>query len=223
MKIGHEIQEDDDIWDDTLVIKAYEQSIKLQQAEAAKRIARATNKKQQLNDSDEVRMERVESSESESQEFKVGDFVRATYDEDSIDYEATIETIDDNGNCLIKFIGYNNEQTTAIEDLLPSWGPNERAKQAAQADEANQENDAEEVDEGVDEGFASNVTSMQFSSVIPPPPMPPMPTMMNDGNVESEHMSAMLMSWYMSGYYTGYYQGHKMATRNKRGAQKKRK
>ncbi|KFB53823.1 AGAP004011-PA-like protein [Anopheles sinensis] len=44
-----------------------------------------------------------------------------------------------------------------------------------------------------------------------PPPLP-MPPMLEDADdVESENLSAMLMSWYMSGYYTGLYHGQRMS------------
>lgn len=40
---------------------------------------------------------------------------------------------------------------------------------------------------------------------------PPMPPAVFGNSRDSEHMSAMLMSWYMSGYYTGLYHGRKQA------------
>ena len=75
----------DDIWDDSLLIKAYEESIKLEKEQVAKRLAMATNKKKVSSE---------ESEESEETDFVVGDHVRSTY-EDGVDYEAEIISIDE--------------------------------------------------------------------------------------------------------------------------------
>lgn len=213
MKIGvNRIENDENIWDDTLLLKAYEQSIKLQQSEMAKRLARATNKKssetsESANDDDDVQ-----------DEHKVGDFVRATYDADGIDYEAEIISIDESSFCRIKFIGYENEQTVSMADVLPSWGSEERTKQTNEAAEVAAVGEEEEEEDYIEaNGVEPTVQQFnafnthQFGSLLQPPPPPPMPPMLNDMTEDSEHLSAMLMAWYMSGYYTGLYQGHKMS------------
>lgn len=216
MKIGARcIDNDENIWDDTLLIKAYEQSIKLQQAEMAKRLARATNKKSSDNSDSTNEDDDVDGDAQTSvEDFQVGDFVRATYDADGIDYEAEIMAIDENSDCRIKFIGYENEQIVAIADLLPSWGPEERVKQTNEAADAAA---AEEAEYTVANGVEPTVQQFnvfnthQFGSLLQPPPPPPMPPMLSEMTEDSEHLSAMLMAWYMSGYYTGLYQGHKMS------------
>lgn len=226
MKIGANcIDNDENIWDDTLLIKAYEQSIKLQQAEMAKRLARATNKKSSENstgthDADDNAVDDGEDESISVDDFQVGDFVRATYDADGIDYEAEVVSIDENSDCRIKFIGYENEQIVPMTDLLPSWGVDERTKQtyeaadaaaaaAAAEDEEDEYNDTNGEEPTVQHFNAFN--THQFGSLLQPPPPPPMPPMLNDMTEDSEHLSAMLMAWYMSGYYTGLYQGHKMS------------
>lgn len=209
------IDNDENIWDDTLLIKAYEQSIKLQQAEMAKRLARATNQKSSEKGESTNEDEDGDDERTSVEEFQVGDFVRATYDADGIDYEAEIMLIDENSDCRIKFIGYENEQVVSMADLLPSWGPEERSKQTSEAADAAA---AEEEDEYIaTNGVEPTVqhfnpfNTHQFGSLLQPPPPPPMPPMLNEMTEDSEHLSAMLMAWYMSGYYTGLYQGHKMS------------
>lgn len=215
MKIGANcIDSEENIWDDTLLIKAYEQSIKLQQAEMAKRLARATNKKSSENSESANDDEDGEDEQSSVENFQVGDFVRATYNADGIDYEAEIISIDDNSDCHIKFIGYENEQFVAMTDLLPSWGADERTKQTIEAaDVAAADDDEYNETNGVEPTVQqfNTFNTHQFGSLLQPPPPPPMPPMLSEMTEDSEHLSAMLMAWYMSGYYTGLYQGHKMS------------
>lgn len=200
----------DDIWDDRLLIKAYEQAIQLQSSDVAKSVAENTNKKSSQSQSSQMPADDVDSEPSTT--FKVGDFVRATYHEDNIDYEAKIVSIDENdGTCVVKFIGYDNEQTVRLMDLVDSWGAEEQYKQGTEAAAA----DADELNDDNDDSFYPREiyrNSNLLQNSLPTPPMPPMPPMLKDSfGEDTEHFSAMLMSWYMSGYYTGLYQGHKLA------------
>lgn len=188
------------------MIKAYEQAIQIQSADVAKSIAADTNKKIIKMPSD------MNTSESDDggYTFKVGDYVRATYDVDNIDYEAQIISIDEeNDMCEVRFIGYDNEQTVRLVDLVDSWGEEEQQKQEleAAAEGATKDGDDNEYPK---ELYRNNALKRNS---LPIPPIPPMPPALSEsiGGQESEHFSAMLMSWYMSGYYTGLYQGHKEA------------
>lgn len=193
----------------------------------AKRIASATNKKKTQTADDIENGESIEREENneagQSSRFKLGDFVRATYDADGIDYEAQILSVGDNDECLIKFIGYDNEQNVYLDNLMPSWGLAERKKQISEAEELASANEMNA--EASESEFVYRPTTMGASvnnsrPMIPPPP--PMPPMLNDLTEDSEHLSAMLMAWYMSGYYTGLYQGHKLAKHNANGSAKRK-
>ncbi|XP_055305847.1 survival motor neuron protein [Sitodiplosis mosellana] len=154
--------------------------------------------------------------------YKVGDYVRATYDVDNIDYEAQIISIDEeNDECVVKFIGYDNEQSVRLVDLVDSWGEEEQQKQELEA--------AADVEESVGDSEDYNYPKEVYrnddlhNSPLPMPPIPPMPPMLKESlGDESEHFSAMLMSWYMSGYYTGLYQGHKLAKQQQQQQQSKK-
>lgn len=215
------IENNEDIWDDRLLIKAYEEAVQLQSADIAKRIANETNKRPVTCDASQT----TKDSESEEVDdvtivdYKIGDFVRATYNVDGIDYEAEIISVDEEEEiCVVKYIGYDNEQTVRLGDLTTSWGEDEREKQMAEAAEAVESN--AESDENLHED--ADMHYHPHSLLHAAPPMPPMPPMLaNSLNEENEHLSAMLMAWYMSGYYTGLYQGHKMA-QQQAGATKKR-
>uniref|UniRef100_A0A2M4BTR1 Putative mrna splicing protein smn survival motor neuron n=1 Tax=Anopheles marajoara TaxID=58244 RepID=A0A2M4BTR1_9DIPT len=178
--------------------------------------------------------------------FEIGDYVRATYD-DGIDYEAKIIGFGTHGDCLIRYVGYNNEQTVLLEELVPSWGRKARRQQRAEAAEAEAAAADSQLDGSDDEqqrftkqaskielnfgphfsrpqvghagvgragigryGMSGGIPGGSTAYMIPPPP--PMPPMLEDADdVESENLSAMLMSWYMSGYYTGLYHGQRMS------------
>lgn len=207
---------DTDVWDDTLLIKAYDESLLLAKEEVAKKLARATNKPA----TDDAKAGKPTSN------YKKGDYCRATYS-DGIDYEAKIENIIDDGKiCLLKYVGYGNEEFVNIEDLTQSWGKKSRKEQIAAAQK---EKNHRNCDIGTSESDTENAATSQPKSTVknksakriynqydaqqphmPFPPPPPMPPMLDNCD-DAEHLSAMLMSWYMSGYYTGLYQGQKMS------------
>lgn len=207
---------DADAWDDTLLIKAYDESLLLAKEEVAKKLARETNKPA----TDDAKAGKSPIS------YKKGDYCRATYS-DGIDYEAKIENIIDDGKiCLLKYVGYGNEEFVNIEDLTPSWGKKQRKEQivAAQKDKRHRscdlgtsESETEMPSTSKQKSNVKNKTTKRIYSQFDAqqehmafPPPPPMPPMLDDCD-DAEHLSAMLMSWYMSGYYTGLYQGQKMS------------
>lgn len=173
-----------DIWDDTLIIRNYEESLAMVKEVVAKRLAMKTNKKQpgQLKIKTEVELQQEAGTSASQQEtkpskqtqpdegessgvegstnggekgasengtkteFKVGDYCRATY-EDGVDYEAKILAVEKtSGNVLIRYVGYNNEQTVAMDDLVPSWGRKVRRKQREDAAEEAAEEDSHQME-----------------------------------------------------------------------------
>lgn len=149
-----------------MLIKAYEESIRLQKEEVAKEIAMKTNTKRQKS----------ENSESESssasvpvEDFKVGAFVRSTY-EDGVDYEAEILSIGENGMALIKFIGYGNEERVKLDDLIASWGLEAREEQKLLA-EADNPSNLEEDQEGLHQFVLNKTKQNVMNGKLPIPPM----------------------------------------------------
>lgn len=195
-----------------MLITAYESAISQQSAERAKIIANETNKKPKMSENSKTGSSNNEENETNIGEYKIGDSVRATYEVDGVDYEAEIIAIDvKNESCLVRFVGYENEQCVKMADLVDSWGTDEQEKQRIEAA------DNEEDIEGTDDDPESNILFQRQnistgSANLPIPPMPPIPPMLADSlQQESEEFSAMLMAWYMSGYYTGFYQGRRFA------------
>lgn len=177
----------------------------------AKRIAQSTNTGTESESS-----ERPEDGEHPP--YKVGDFVRCTFSEDGIDYEALIVSIDgDQNQCTVQYLGYGNVEVVDMDSLVKSWGKKERAKQEALTVAFSEDISARKSSKGKagkcnkrgQTHMANSFDNYRSSMMIPPPP--PLPPHMDELSEDSEHLSAMLMSWYMSGYYTGLYQGRRQA------------
>lgn len=206
-----------DLWDDTLLIKRYENSLRLAQEQVAKRIAQSTNNQSAAES-------QTQSDADTDAPHKVGDFVRCTYSEDGVDYEARIVSQHDDDQFTIKYLGYDNEETVDADALIASWGEKTRAEQIAVATAQHETLSTDETNKpptrnakkGAGKSKARNANVFeryQTSLMIPPPP--PLPPHLGEMSEDSEHLSAMLMSWYMSGYYTGLYQGRKSANSGK--------
>lgn len=198
----------DDVWDDTLVMKTWEESVRLVKEDVAKRIANSTNSQEGVSLVDTSAGERKLDWEPVPV-LKAGDFCRATFKEDGIDYEAVIVSMDAHNRCLIKFLGYGNEQYTPLKELVASWGEEFRVEQieaatleaGASTEEA--DSNASTMNSDREEEVADKRTRCRTSKKRKSrnicPPMPPMPPTGDDS------LHAMLMAWYMSGYYTGLY------------------
>lgn len=147
--------------------------------------------------------------------YKLGDAVRATYDVDGIDYEATIVSIDDGaGTCTVRFIGYGNEQEVALSDLVASWGVKARRLQVTTAN-APEEQKASNTPKCSNRPIQTRKTgkTRHPTAPLPPPPIPPeFDLQLNAANAKL--LSSMLVSWYMTGYYTGIYQGRMMSAQD---------
>lgn len=203
-----------DIWDDTLVMKTWEESMRLAKEDVAKRIANATNQSPSVDTSaGDRKLDWAPVSK------KAGDFCRATYKDDGVDYEAVIVSVDSQERCLIKFLGYGNEQYTPMKELVASWGEEFRVEQIEAATLENGTS-AEEPDSNASTLNSDREEESQRcgdqrprrrggknkrKANLPCPPMPPMPPTGDD------NLHAMLMSWYMSGYYTGVYDAQERA------------
>lgn len=124
-----------------------------------------TNKKQTEEEEEE------ESSESSGagEIFKVGDFVRSTFADDGVDYEAEILKINENDTCLIKYLGYGNEERVKMENLVASWGSTAREEQKILAEVDQQgSSDREDSQEELHQYVVNKSQGFQNSLPIPP-------------------------------------------------------
>lgn len=111
------------------------------------------------------------SSEASTEVFKVGDFVRSTFADDGVDYEAEVLAVNENETCLIRYIGYGNEERVKMEELVASWGPEAREEQRILSEADQQGSSGENCDH--QDGLLSFVASKAqgFQNSLPIPPM----------------------------------------------------
>ncbi|CAI2313510.1 unnamed protein product [Caenorhabditis sp. 36 PRJEB53466] len=182
----------DDVWDDSELIKMYEQSIKeVNNQMTAKRL---TEKKFTGEDGKEYK-------------WKVGSTCMAPFEENGNTeyYAAQIDWIGDDLNVGVTFLFYGNE---AVVDMKHLWENEEAVAEALELDSQRKNGDKQAT--RTKKSAVQSVRSVfdQMPSVPIPsfaPPVPPNIVGMVPAG-EREALSSMLMSWYMSGYHTGYYQ-----------------
>ncbi|CAI5439139.1 unnamed protein product [Caenorhabditis angaria] len=188
----------EDVWDDTELIKMYEESIS------------STYKKVQKSQTSAE----YTTSDGKKYTWKIGSKCMAPYresaeqSEEEIEYfPAIIDWISENQKeAKVTFDGYGNQELVKIQDL---WDENEIVE--------TEETDGAETDVVMESPkpvknssskkkhhhHQSSSTHSKLPILAPPPP----PGLLNMvAPDETEALSSMLMSWYMSGYHTGYYQ-----------------
>ncbi|XP_078052338.1 survival motor neuron [Augochlora pura] len=229
--------DNEDVWDDSALIKAYDKAVNLAKEEVAKRMGMdiaSSHPKQ--------KMQNVKQSQPANKSYKkwiVGEPCRARYSEDGAIYEAVISKIYENsGMCIVKFVGYGNTEKVELSSLSESHGT---LSQVVQQEQALAEKQNGKITETKDVNFATAsskrytgekmecdgedakvykhhfMAGPSFTSTIdsmpPAPPLPPQ-LMAKLPDNDADALSSMLMSWYISGFHTGYYQGLKQAKRN---------
>ena len=109
-------------------------------------------------------------SSPKKKEWEVGMPCRALYAEDGQEYEGKILSIDstEDGDkyTLVQFIGYGNEESIWLDDLLPSAGPEAAQRQIQEmlgegATDAN--NNDQEVETTVETPIVDDATSAQLA------------------------------------------------------------
>jgi survival motor neuron protein len=201
----------EDIWDDRALIRAYDRSVKqVKDKLSGKNISSAkiieqyrgddNDEEEEESEYDEDDQDEVNSNEGDQDElslktkqnpkdWKVGDLCMSVYSQDGLVYPANIIKIDDQ-NCTVRYLHYLNEEEKSLSELFES------AKEQ-------EENDDQEI---------KNEKKTTPSFLPPPPlPMPSIPNVNSQVTGEDDALHSMLISWYMSGYHTGYYYGLKNA------------
>ncbi|XP_029164533.1 survival motor neuron protein [Nylanderia fulva] len=230
---------DDDIWDDTALVQAYDKAVNLAKEEVAKRIAMDVQNQQTSQKSQSSK--RMNQTKKHSKKWTVGAPCRAVYSVDGQVYEAIIIKIhESSGMCTVKFVGYQNKEEVELSSLLESEG---LQSQIAQQKDALAQKAEEETLDSDTSTYSSQQNSKQMngermdcdteyprlfknnfmpeteyfnSSINAMPPAPPLPPqlMAQLPETDADALSSMLMSWYISGFHTGYYHGLKQAKIN---------
>ncbi|KAF3426689.1 hypothetical protein E2986_05721 [Frieseomelitta varia] len=233
-------EDNEDVWDDSALIKAYDKAINLAKEKVIKRMG-LDIQNSQLEENIQVNQHTNEPKKVVK--WTVGAPCRAIYSEDGVIYEAVILKIFENRTCIVKFIGYGNTEKVQLNSLLESEGLQSQVAQQKKAleEKFNEENDetgktnfstndpkkynGEKMDCDSEETrsykhqFVPGPSFNSFTDIMPPaPPLPPQ-LMAKLPDNDADALSSMLMSWYISGFHTGYYHGLKQARSN----QEKRK
>jgi len=228
-KRGKNSEDHEDIWDDSVLIEAYERAASLaydtvranmqsngefSAEDLMKHGSRgsvaldrndsvAGNSSVSGNQSGANKKTKNKKRRSQRKKWKVGDRCLSKYSEDDAWYEATVVAIDRTHNrCTVRYTGYENEEDVNLGML-------KKCPDASLDEDASSQSDLEGNGEIEDESEAAAVLEQNkfFNTVSTlPPPIPPHLLKQNSLPQEDEAVSAMLMSWYTSGYHTGYYQ-----------------
>lgn len=224
---GNDINTDnEDVWDDSALIKAYDKAVNLAKEEVVKRMGmevQKTQSKQKLQNVKQIRL-----PNKQSKKWIVGAPCRAIYSEDGEIYEAVITKIYENTEtCIVKFVGYGNTEKVELNSLLESEG---LQSQIAQQKDALAEKFSEENTETDETNCSANANSKRYNGdkmdcesedtksykhhfmsepsfnstadIMPPaPPLPPQ-LMAKLPDNDADALSSMLMSWYISGFHT---------------------
>jgi len=204
---------DGGVWDDTALIKAYDEITEKAKRKVLKIAQNITSTKQ-----DQTKKGSSTSSVS-NKKWKVGDECMAPYAEDGMWYPATVVAMG-RGTCDVRYTDYDGTATVKLEDLQDE-------EEVEWTDEGGDEEEKSEVSVGgpievVDQQQTSvaaeqlqptttaeaeqTIATTVIPDIIPPPP-PAIFENLCQTSDEKEALTNMLMSWYMSGYHTGYYKG----------------
>lgn len=212
-------EEAEDVWDDSLLIKAYDRAIsKIKKqfgVEEEESSDLHENKKLKKTKQSEIINEDEETKTSPLQ-WQVGDRCYATYSVDGLDYPAQIIEINENNNtCLVRYDYYDNEEEVNLDDLIEMDEFEDSANATTSTAESSEEK-IEQIPQKKQKNKKKNFNkSKNEEQFIPPPPIPPALLSQMEGmnlngtgaSSDTESLYAMLMSWYMSGYHTGFYFG----------------
>ncbi|XP_050403450.1 survival motor neuron protein [Patella vulgata] len=185
--------EDSDAWDDTALIKAYDEAVSAVKAKlnggeiedtaatsATGQVKRGRGKKKKSKSKNKPR---------KKQKWQVGDLCRAVYSEDDFVYDAKIISIDTSNNtCVVQYIDYGNEEEQNLADLQrPSSNSfSDKLTSASETESVGYERHSKHnYSDGPDLG-AANQNSWNYPGFHPPPP--PFPGMMPPPFPPGSHM-----------------------------------
>ncbi|EFN70467.1 Survival motor neuron protein [Camponotus floridanus] len=113
--------EDEDVWDDTALIQAYDKAVTLAKEEVAKRIAMDVCNQQTTQKSQSYK--HMNHTKKIPTKWSIGAPCRAVYSVDGEIYEAIIIKIhEESGICTVKFVGYQNVEKVKLSSLMESGG-----------------------------------------------------------------------------------------------------
>lgn len=247
--IVYKVSEDDksdDLLDDDALVKAYNRAVTTTENDinSIKQPASSSTGSHKKQKNKGNKKTDGHHAQQKTREWKVGDFCRCVYSVDGLCYEAKVKSVD-HDTCVVRYIGYGNEEEVYLTELLSSEGKAARQRQTDQAKRENAQGSPtppSEDDHGASathghrthDGYSQSHDAPFLPSHPPLPHAPPVepllgrvphfmkhsipppPTPHGELSNSEEALTSMLMSWYMAGYHTGYYQGSQEAKTAKR-------
>lgn len=176
-----------DIWDDSELIKMYEESLNPTHSEEA---SDETERKVSLLNQQSILYCYIF-------QWKVGDECMAIFEEDGKCYHAKILGV--NIPKKTAKVLYTEYDQTAVVPLKELYGEDE-------VQYLDEQGEDEELDDVSNESVKEKPSTSTNRQIPLPTVLPPPPELFKNVTNESEITSNMMLSWYMSGYHTGYFQ-----------------
>lgn len=139
---GDSATAEEDIWDDTALVQAYDRAVSLAKDEVARRMGldKESISGNESSASNKPRRRKKGHGKEWMSQWRIGAPCCAVYSGDGVIYEATIDALfHDRGTCLVKYVGYGNEEEVPLKILQPSQGQAARKIQEAAAAQDMQE------------------------------------------------------------------------------------
>ncbi|CAC5420280.1 SMN [Mytilus coruscus] len=121
---GQAAESDSDLWDDTALIKAYDNAVNLVKAKVNGSVVNGNDNESQTSNKQDINKKRKRKRKKKHKNkkkcpWKVGDQCRAVFTEDDLTYDAEIVDIDEEAEtCIIRYRGYGNEEEKEFTELL---------------------------------------------------------------------------------------------------------
>lgn len=153
-------------WDDRKLNAAYDKALKIANAEVAKRVAMSTNTQNGgTEETAKIKQEKTPSQFTSTKKkhiWRAGMPCRSIYEGDGLEYEAFIERVINNYECVVRYLGYENSEIVSISSLKPTHGNDERKKQIEQSL-------LEKADDGFESLSPNTGEDMEVSDRVPSP------------------------------------------------------
>ncbi|XP_046547646.1 survival motor neuron protein 1-like isoform X1 [Haliotis rubra] len=121
--------DESDIWDDTALIKAYDNAASIMKARLAEREGGTNENGEMAGESvtqtqdgaaKKKKKKHRPKKKKQQQKWKIGDSCRAVFTEDGLLYDAEIIGIDEaESTCTVRYTEYQNEENQPLDRLLP--------------------------------------------------------------------------------------------------------
>lgn len=236
-----ELNNEEDVWDDELLIKAYNKAIGKVESHINRELKNSeggdtsdSSKKKKKDKSKKVKKNKKDEISSK---WKLGDLCYAVYTEDGIEYEAKIIYIDYARNkCVVRYEYYENEEEKDLDELVEFDNYSETSSTITSSTytedaitESHERTDKNKQHKKKNKKKEKDTVAPTLNPimppglypfpVLPPPPPPPLPSsallaQFTSGDVDAYKLSQneMFYSMLMSWYMNGYHTGFYLAS-----------